>query len=129
MEVNVTQTYVYNNYEYKLAKRILKMDYPWILDLVVPPTSELDRWTLIFVNILIDPKIFSETYNVKMLPTTANRYAYLYNIFEMPKHVATSYDDLIQDFFIDLHKNPAIPEELKLPNDRRLGVGEWLINE
>lgn len=51
---------IYNNYEYKLIKRGLKKEFPWIIDIEV--NEHVDNYS-IPLNIYIDPYKLQETLN------------------------------------------------------------------
>jgi hypothetical protein len=53
--IQVTQKEVEDSYEFKLMKKILKREFPWIVDVLVPDDEEVNKYGLIFLPIVIDP--------------------------------------------------------------------------
>lgn len=50
-----------DNYEYKVTKRILKREYPYVINII--PTENFEQYeTLSFVFVIINPHKFIETY-------------------------------------------------------------------
>ena len=52
----MTYEQIIDNYEYKVVKRLLKKEYPWIKDVVVKDDNdEINKYNLIFLDVTIDP--------------------------------------------------------------------------
>ena len=50
----MTYQQLMDNYEFKIAKKMLKREYPWIKDVVIRE-DEINKWNLIFLDVTIDP--------------------------------------------------------------------------
>jgi len=55
VEYPMTLEELENNYEFKVAKRLLKKEYPWIKDVGIRVPEEINKWNLIFLDVIIDP--------------------------------------------------------------------------
>jgi hypothetical protein len=122
-----------DNYEFKVGKRILTREYPWIKDVVVKTPDEVNRYNLIFVDVIINPFELSEekgwrlaSYVVKSIERGDYFWSpYLSTYFT---GIGDEARDLVQSMektLEDLHKSPAIPQEMRLPGHRRLNIGSW----
>jgi hypothetical protein len=136
IETPMTPQQVENNYEYKVVKRALMREYSWIKDVTFNP-QELDEYNLIFLNLTVDPKKIEELYGWEMASwvnkayNNGERYGtpYISLLFKI------SYDegqqtvsDPLNKMFEDIHKSPALPEDMRLPKGRRFNVGSYIIN-
>ena len=129
---------IYNVYAFKLLKKALKREFPWIKDVFVRQ-EDLDLYTTIFLNFEFDPNEFSETYG---FPTKK----WIQEMIDEGKYLDWSYPNLINDMQYDEYKtvrddirrtikdvseNPALPDEFKfreIGNNRNIELGTWHIN-
>ena len=139
--IQVTQKEVEDSYEFKLMKKILKREYPWIVDILVPSDEEINNWGLIFLPIVIDPFLLQQTegwsFNhymrvyfsgyLKAEGPYSYRTSYLTTVYDVPRDVTNPIRDEIEDTMKAVAKSPAIPQDLKLNKDRTFVVGEFVL--
>ena len=140
----VTKEEVENSYEFKLIKKILKREFPWIIDVLLPSDEEINQYSLIFVNVLIDPymlqretgwpfnsymKFYFGTDNTFLHTHEPYAYstAYLTTMYDVPREDSNYIQEDIEKTMRQIAKSPAIPEDLKLGKDRQFVVGSWLV--
>jgi hypothetical protein len=122
-----------DNYEFKVGKRILTREYPWIKDVVVKTPEDVNRYNLIFVDVIINPFELAQekgwrlaSYVVKSIERGDNFWApYLSTFFTNMGEEARELVQSMEKILEDLHKSPAIPQEMRLPGHRRLNIGSW----
>jgi hypothetical protein len=125
-----------NNYEYKVVRRALIKQYPWIKD-VTFDEEDLNKYNLIFLNLIVDPAEMGESYGYELNSWIQGRLdrgekyyctypSLIFNIpFEQGKdEVTMPIDDMIRE----IHNSPALPEDLRLPRGRQFQVGSYIIN-
>jgi len=130
----ITLDELYNNLEFKLAKKLVRLEYPWIKDLIVFNPDNLNKFSLIFVEPVIDAEELAREYDFE-LPSYINYYIRTDRQFFSPylSTMFTSHNDAtnisidisnkIEKLFKTIHNNPAIPDTMRLPKDRRLALG------
>jgi len=120
----ITTEQFLDNYEYKVIKRLLKREFPFIID-VVPTENFEDYNSVHFIYVVIDPNKFIEEH------PEAKLYSYIQYLGEifMPGYVYgmslkfffESDEDLypiqreIEDTIIAVHNSNSIPSDLALP--------------
>ena len=139
---HVTKEEVENSYEFKLTKKILKREYPWIIDIVLPSDDEINEYALIFADVVIDPYILQRqtgwpfsTYmkyyfrGDKNFVNQSDQYlyrtSYLTTMFDVTREEVIPIQDNIEDTMKQVAKSPAIPSDLKLGKNRGIVVGQW----
>jgi len=136
IESHITPEELENNYEYKVVKRALMKEFPYIKGVELNP-EELDRYNLIFLNLIVDPIQMKETYGYEFNPWlirrleageryTANYPSLLYNV---------TYEDSKEDIMNpinkmmeQIHNSAALPHDMTLPKGRRFSVGSFIVN-
>jgi hypothetical protein len=131
-----TEEELYNNYEFKVVKRALMKQYPWIKDVTVDP-EQLTKYNLIFLNFDIDPAMLAEEMGWELNSWVKEAY----EVGEMYHGLYLSlffrglgFDDtkfIINDMektFRDINRSPALPEDLKIKGERRFTVGDFIMN-
>ena len=126
---------VLDSYELNIAKRLLRQKFPWVQDIHISERNDINEYGLIFTDIDVDGEKFLQAY------PEASIYPYQYNYFrqgQVPNHSFLNifFDDVdtrdvendIDEIFKKVHKSPAIPDELKLPSDRRLSVSGFRVD-
>ena len=138
----VTKEEVENSYEFKLIKKILKREYPWIIDVNLPSDDEINEYALIFADVVIDPYMlqretgwpfnsYMKFYFVgdKNWFHSGDRYyyktSYLTTMYSVPREEVIPIQDNIEDTMKQVAKSPAIPSDLKLGKNRGIVVGQW----
>jgi len=139
--IQVTQKEVEDSYEFKLIKKILKREYPWIVDLLVPDDEEINKYGLIFVPIVIDPfllqqmtgwpfnhymKVYLDGY-LKAEGPYSYRTSYLTTIYDVSRDETNPIQNDIEKTMRAISMSPAIPQDLKLNKDRTFVVGEYVL--
>ena len=138
----VTKEEVENSYEFKLIKKILKREYPWIKDVLLHSDEEINEYALIFTEVLFDPfELQRETgwpFNAFMkfyfggknfiYPNEPFLYktSYLTTIYNVDRDETSDITNGVENIMRQVSKSPAIPSDLKLGKDRTIVVGEWV---
>lgn len=126
----LTPEQVYDSYEYKVSKKILMQRYPWIKDIYLDNIEDINKWGLIFIIPSVDLIEFAEAYNFTITSWLSHfikqdeQYeAPFLNLLvqESATHITMEMDKILEN----IHKSPAIPEDMKLPRDRRLHIGGY----
>jgi hypothetical protein len=132
-ESQITYEELMDNYEFKVSKKILMREYPWIKDVVYKNPNDINKYSLIFIDLVVDPYELAEEYGWDVIWYIDRRvaqgefpnYSYLSILFDGPKSTdgAKDLQNQIERDLHSIHRSPAIPQELKLPEDRRLVIG------
>lgn len=139
----VTKEEVENSYEFKLVKRIILREYPWIKDVVVPSDEEINEYNIIFLDIVMDPfELQRETgwplaSWIKFYLTTPNHplkikdytyvSSYLSTMFDTDRDTVSPIHHDIEKTMRSVQKSPAIPSDLKLGKERSFAIGQYAI--
>ena len=137
----MTPEEVKNNYQFIVTKKILKKEYPWIKDILVPETYEdVNKFGIIFLNFVVDPwelakeKDWRVAWYVKNYVTNPNAWGrfwtpYLSTMFSNQSgNGPTQIGHDIEDQMRKIRNSPAIPSEYKLPEGRTFGNGSWFLS-
>ena len=132
-EFPMTYEELIDNYEFKVGRRILVREYPWIKDVVVKTPEDVNRYNLIFVDIIIDPFELAQekgwrlaNYIVRSIERGDDFWSpYLSTYFTGIGDEARDMVRRMEQTLEDLHKSPAIPQEMRLPGHRKLNIGSW----
>lgn len=134
----LTYEQLIDNYEYKVTKKILIRENPWIKD--VTPTDggeKVNEYTLIFITLHINPFELSD---ITGWPITKWVFddikngitywsPYLSLIMNVPYEEAKLTTNEIDDTIKSIHTSSAIPKELRLPQTRKLSIGRFSTQE
>jgi hypothetical protein len=122
-----------DNYEFKVSKKMLMREYPWIKDVTYKKPEDINKYNLIFIDIVVDPYELAEEYGWNVIWYINRRvrdgdfpnYAYLSIMFDGPESTegAKNIQNQLERDLLSIHRSAAIPQELKLPEDRRLVIG------
>jgi len=118
----MTADEIKDNYEFKVVRRALMKEFPFVKDVIVED-EHLNKFTYIIpVNLLIDPFVIAQQYNVGIKPS------YLRMIKNDDKFVSALLDimfddrDKVKDIDMqmdklsrEVHNSRALPNEYKLP--------------
>jgi hypothetical protein len=135
MAVEHPMTYdeLQNNYEFKIAKKMLIREYPWIKDVSVKP-DEINKWNLIFLEVTIDPYELGRqegwtvpSYVLRRIKEDGEYWSpYLSTYYSNASYEDTKpLTEQINNSLDSIHKSPALPTELRLPGTRKFQVGAW----
>jgi hypothetical protein len=136
IESHMTPEELQNNYEYKVVRRALMREYPWIKDVTFDP-EELDLYNLIFLNLIVDPAKMGEQYGWEMNTWVKRAYEegqmyrgnYPSLLFKITYEVGRDeIIDPITRMFGEIHSSPALPEDMRLPRGRVFQVGSFIVN-
>jgi hypothetical protein len=133
-EEKLTLDELYNNLEFKLAKKLVKLEYPWVKDLIVYMPENINKYSLIFVEPVIDAEELASEYDfdlasfIKYYIRTDGKFfsPYLSTMFANANNstdISIDISNKIERIFRNIHNNPAIPDTMRLPKDRRLALG------
>lgn len=137
-KVNITREELENNYEYKVVKRMIMKEFPWVID-VIPPTDEkINNYNLIFLDLVIDPfKLQEETewpllyYVIKSTIWGRDNYSYtspyLSAIYDITYEEGNDIHNEIESLMSQVSKSQAVPQDLKIKGERSFAVGSYLI--
>lgn len=138
----VTREEVENSYEFKLIKRIIKKEFPFIREVLLPPDDQLNKYSLIFLDMVIDPFMlqrekgweinrFVKSYYGVLSNFNKGPYRYVSNflstIYDIDRPTAQTVVQPIERTMEAVASSPAIPKDLKLGKDRKFVTGTWLI--
>ena len=125
---------IYNVYAFKLIRKALKREFPWIKDIFVRQ-EDLDQYKTIFLNFDYDPNEFSKAYGHEIKEWVKEYidggfyldYSYPQLINDMTYEEYKSIRDDMKRTIKDVAENPALPDEFKFGN-RDIALGTWHIN-
>lgn len=127
-----TKEQIEDNYEFKVMRRLLKKEFPFITD--VKLTDNWDDYnSLFFVDVTINPAMLMEHLNIPDSPNST-RYlkgymtavAYLSMLFPTSFNRDDSISDLakkIQSTITRVHQSPSIPDDMRL--SRPINISGW----
>ena len=127
-----TKEEIENNYEFKVIKRLLKKEFPFITD--VNLTDNWDDYnSLLFVDVSLNPSLLMEYLNIPDTPTStrylrvfSHSVAYLSMLFPSSFNRDESISDLakkVQSVITKIHQSSSIPDDMKLP--RPVSISGW----
>lgn len=128
---------LYDNYEFKVVKKALMREYPWIKDVTVNEEN-LSKYNLIFLDFDIDPIMFGEEMGWTITPWIERAYdegkeykgLYLSLFFDKVTYDDTKeLTDDITDLMRSVGKSPAFPPDLRIKGDRRFSIGDFFLNK
>ena len=133
--VNNPMTYdeLLNNYEFKIAKKMLMREYPWIKDVKIKE-DEINKWNLIFLDVTIDPFELGRQYDWTVMPYVKRNIMddgeywspYLSTFYSNASFLdAKPLQEEIDKALESIHTSPALPTELRLPENRKFNTGRW----
>jgi hypothetical protein len=132
-ESQITYEELMDNYEFKVSKKMLMREYPWIKDVQYMNIDDINKYNLIFIDLIVDPYELVEEYgwdvawyiNRRLKQGEHPNYSYLSIMFDGNKSTegAKQLQNQIETDLHSIHNSAAIPQELKLPDGRRLTIG------
>jgi hypothetical protein len=113
-----------NSFEFKITKKALMREYPFILDVGVKDYESINRWKYTsYIGLVINPYIISNMYGfpIREWVTTSLKngkpFQASYLTLFFSKDYNSEVDGLqkeIQNIIYGTHRSPAIPPEMKL---------------
>jgi len=121
-----------DNYEYKITKRALIKEFPFVKDVSVKEEA-INKWsTLIYIDLIIDPFAFAQQYGFRVWGPIINalkrgenyRFPYISMFIGNDDRVdlASPVNKAMEELMYGIHKSPAIPHELKLGKELMIGT-------
>jgi hypothetical protein len=129
----MTREQLENNYEYKVTKKALMREFPFIKDVYVKDDNDIDKWVhTVYVDLIIDPFSFAHQYGFRVWGPIINYLKrgepymspYLSLFIGDPDRVelASPINRAMEELMDGIHKSPAIPHELKLGKTLNTGT-------
>lgn len=129
----MTKEELENNYEYKVTKKALMREFPFIKNVTTPDEDDIKRWKYsIYLELVVDPYILGQMYNIhvwnlvtRSLQRGEDYWSPYLNTFF--KDAAEEIGELTREMgtlMNGIHKSVAIPSELKL--DKQLEIGTFI---
>jgi hypothetical protein len=130
----MTREELENNYEYKVIKRALMREFPFVKDVLVKDDEGINKWkATIYIDLIIDPFALAHQYGFRVWGAIIHAlkrgedywspYLSLFiggdNRIEDVAPIVKAMEELIDG----IHRSPAIPQELKL--GKRLTFGTF----
>lgn len=128
---------LYNNYEFKVVKKVLMREYPWIKDVSVNP-KDLDYYNIIFMNLDFDPIKLGEDKDWELSPWVKKAYdegKYYHEMYLSLFYNKISFEDSdelkqeLESLMNSVHNSPALPKDLKIEGERKFTVGDFYFNK
>ena len=126
---------LYDNYEFKVVKRAIMKEFPWITDVTVTQDN-LDAYNTIFLDFEVDLPRLLETYGWEPYRSAQrawdnNQYFHSMHLsllgnvpFEEARPVASE----IERLYKTISESPALPKDLRLKSGRRFSIGDFYFN-
>ena len=126
---------LYDNYEFKVVKRAIMREFPWITNVTVTQDN-LDRYNTIFLDFEVDLPRLLETYGWE--PYRSAQRAWDENKYFHSMHLSllgnVSYEEArpvaseIEKLYKAVSQSPALPTDLRLKTGRRFSIGDFYFN-
>ena len=131
----MTPEELYDNYEYKVTVKALKREFPFIKDVRVNE-DEINKYGLIFLEIVMDPFDMAKTYGYNVSNWVKNNIrkgetdsAITPSVFfDEPYVDVIKVGDMVTELMDDIHNSKAIPDTMKLPRGRRLDYTSFVVD-
>ena len=130
--MTMTEQELYDNYTFKVVKRALMREFPFIKNVYVKDPDSIDKYkSFIFLDVDINPYELSHQYGLKVDPIT-NKYLrrgepywapYLSMFIKSGVEDTYPIKQAINELVHSIQKSSAIPQEFKL--DRELDIGSY----
>lgn len=125
-----------NNYEFKVVRRAIMKEFPYVLG-VGFIEHEINNYNLIFLEIVVDPIKMGEVYGwglnpwIEKIIDSGQRYRATYPSLIFNASYGEARDKVnepIMDLIEGIHRSPALPNDLKLPQGRTFYIGSFTVN-
>jgi hypothetical protein len=122
-----------NNYEYKITKKGMMREYPFIIDVLDTNEEDFPKYkSVVFVTLVIDPYVLANMFGVKVWGgvTRALKRGDDFDSPTLPIFLENSIDlgikvrQSIDDFTDTIHRSRAIPDEYRM--DKILRVSNYI---
>lgn len=130
----MTKEELYDNYEFKITKRTLMREFPFIKDVYVEDDEAINRYEhFIWLTVDIDPYQMGQMYglSVSKFVTRALKRGEPYWVPFLSTLMSGGVEDTypiaqaMEKVIGGVHKSPALPSELKLPKE--LDISSYMV--
>jgi hypothetical protein len=126
----MTKEELENNYEYKITKRALMKEFPFIKEISTKSDDDINRWKYsIYLEVVIDPYILGQIYGIPVWPYVTRSlqrgepyWAPYLNTFFNNSDVIDRINREMGNTILTIRKSKALPDELKLNKELELGT-------
>ena len=130
----MTQQEIENNYTYKVVRKVLMREYPWIKDVRLD-IPRLENFTyVIFLDLFIDPYVLGKEHGwdvARWIESSIKRNE-PYESMSLSLFFNGSTDEMrelkneVSKTIEDVQQSPAIPQDMRLPTSQaRLMIGSF----
>jgi len=127
---------LYDNYEFKVVKRAIMKEFPWIKNVSVTQDN-LDRYSSIFLDFEIDLPQLLQTYDWPAYVGAQRAWdkGHYFHAMYLTLFADALYEDSkavsnqIEALYQAIHKSPALPTDLRLKEGRRFAIGDFYFNK
>ena len=129
----MTQQEIENNYTYKVVRKVLMREYPWIKDVQLDVPRLVNFTYVIFLDIFIDPYELGKEHGwdvARWIESSIKRNE-PYESMSLSLFFNGSTDEMrelkneVSKTIEDVQQSPAIPQDMRLP-DGRFMVGSFI---
>ena len=132
---------IYDSYEWRLLKRMLKDEYPFIKDIKLSYPDDVNKYGLIFFDAIVDPFQMAKEWDldvsdmlifqmlIKRKDGSYVKSPYGNTMFSQKGNPDTTayqdmkdFEDEVNDIAYQLKKTEVIPTKFKLPPDRKFHI-------
>jgi hypothetical protein len=133
----MTEEEIQNNYTYKIVRKVLIREFPWIKDVqLYVPGLDTYKYVL-FLDLYIDPyELGNERgYKVARWIDIAVRNKEDYDTTVITMYFEGSTDEMraitqeVNDTIEEIQNSPAIPQDMRLPENKRFMVGSYRLTD
>ena len=129
----MTREQLENNYEYKVTKKALMREFPFVKDVYVKDDNDIDKWRgTVYLDLIIDPFAFAHQYGFRVWGPIINAlkrgeeymspYLSLFIGTDDRVELASPVNKAMEELMNGIHRSPAIPHELKLSKTLNIGT-------
>lgn len=129
----LTPEEITSNLEVKWTIKSISQKYPWVLRYSL--SNDVNEYNLIFIKLIIDGDMFKSMYGYNYQPwvlrdaINGRDYygSHLSITFEMTYEEAKEFDIKLDKIIDFVHNSDIVPEEYRLPKDRKLSVLGYIV--
>jgi len=133
----MTQQEIENNYTYKIVRKVLMREYPWIKDVQLDIEGLEKFQYVIFLDIFMNPYELGEERDFKVAHwiESSIRQGEDYDTSVITMYFEGSTDEMrevtqeLNDTISATQNSPAIPVDMRLPENKRFMVGSYHLTD
>jgi hypothetical protein len=140
---NYTYEQIINNFEFKTIRKLMIRKFPWIVDIDIRDIDEINDYSIIFLNAVVDPEKIKEAYDVdygwlieKLMGNDSeiiDKYLKNRQFLSLSSFMDIGDDDDIlrqmRTIYRDVKRNPTIPHDMKLHKNRSFEIESFTISD